>query len=276
VNGESGNGISADGVFDAVREGYEAVYDALPQGETFNRIWREHAYRGEFPIEFAHIGFLTETEGRRLLDLLHIGAEDTLVDVACGAGGPGLWAARQTGASLIGIDPAAPGLAAARARAARVGLDDRAEFRTGTFERTGLDDASADAVMTIEAFQYAPAKRAALTEFARILTPGGRVGIVCFEVDPTKVHGVPVLGVDPIADYTPLLEEAGFSIDAYEETVGWDERVYTTFSKVVDAADALNAEMGERAAAGALSEAMLTVALRPYPRRVLIVARRPR
>jgi hypothetical protein len=38
----------------------------------------------------------------------------------------------------------------------------------------------------------------------------------------------------------------------------------------------LTSEMGERAAAGILAEAMLTVATRPYPRRVLIVAHRPR
>jgi hypothetical protein len=50
--------------------------------------------------------------------------------------------------------------------------------------------------------------------------------------------------------------------------------VFTTFQAVVDASDALTAEMGDRAAAGLLSEAMLTVAVRPYPRRVLIVAHR--
>ena len=33
--------------------------------------------------------------------------------------------------------------------------------------------------------------------------------------------------------------------------------------------------LGERAAAGKLAEAMLVVAMRPYPRRALIVARRP-
>ena len=65
------------------------------------------------------------------------------------------------------------------------------------------------------------------------------------------------------------------SREAYDETPGWDERVYGTFSAVAAAADALNVEMGERAAAGALSEAMLTIAVRPYPRRVLVIARRP-
>jgi ubiquinone/menaquinone biosynthesis C-methylase UbiE len=273
--GELGDDVTEDGVFHAVRDGYEAVYDALPQGETFGRIWRNNAYRSEFPVEFAHIGFLTLTEAERMLSALELSVGDVLVDLACGAGGPGLWAAQQSGASLIGIDPATAGLAAAERRARSVGLDGRARFQRGTFERTGLPDGAADAAMTIEAFQYAPDKRAASTEFFRILKPGGRVAIVCFEVDPAKVEGVPVLGIDPIPDYTPVLEQAGLAIDVYEETPGWANRVYPTFSALVDASAALNAEMGERAAAGTLSEAMLTVAMRPYPRRVLIVARRP-
>lgn len=266
--------ITDDGVFETVRDGYEAVYGALPHGPTFNRIWREHAYGGEFPIEFAHIGFLTEAEARRLLGFLALRPNDTLVDVACGAGGPGLWAAHQSGAALIGVDPAAAGLAAASERAQAVGMADRSEFRHGTFEHTGLPEANAQAAMSIEAFQYAPNKRAALIEFARILKPGAPVAIVCFEVDAARVQGLPVLSVDPVSDYSPLLAETGFRVVAYEETPGWAERVYGTFQAVVDAADALTAEMGERAATGLLAEAMLTVAMRPYPRRVLMVATR--
>ena len=268
------DGVADDGVFDTVREAYDAVYDALPQSTTFNDVWRANAYRGEFPEEFAHVGFLTLDEGRRLVDLIAIDEGDVLVDLACGAGGPGLWVAKQTGATLIGIDPSATGIHAAKARAERVGLATRASFRQGTFEQTGLPDAAADAVMTIEAFQYAPDKRAAFAEFDRILRPGGRVAIVCFEVDPTKTDGVPVLGVDPIADYAPLLEDAGFAIDVYEETPDWESRVYGAFGALVEAADDLTGDIGERAAAGALAEAMLNVQVKPYPRRVLVVARR--
>jgi ubiquinone/menaquinone biosynthesis C-methylase UbiE len=275
ASGELSDDVTEDGVFHAVRDGYQAVYDALQHGKTFGRIWRDNAYRREFPIEFAHIGFLTLTEAERTIDALELGAGGVLVDLACGAGGPGLWAAQRSGASLIGIDPAPAGLAAAERRARSVGLADRARFQHGTFEQTALPDRTADAAMTIEAFQYAPDKWSASTEFFRILKPGGRVAIVCFEVDPAKVEGLPVLGVDPVPDYAPVLELAGFTIDVYEETPGWADRVYSTFGALIDASDALNGEMGERAAAGTLAEAMLTVAMRPYPRRVLIVARRP-
>ncbi len=267
--------VTDAGVFQTVVDGYDAVYGALPASRTFNEIWRANAYGGDFPEEFAHIGFLTVGEGRRLLERLDVAEGEVVVDVACGAGGPGLWAAQQTGATLIGVDPSATGLAAASARARRVGLDQRSRFVHGTFEQTGLPDGAADAIMTIEAFQYAPDKRAAIAEFFRIVRPGGAVAIVCFEVEPSKVEGLPVLGVDPIPDYSPLLESAGFTIEAYEETPGWQARVYGTFGALVDNADTLVAEMGERAAAGALAEAMLTVQMKPYPRRVFIAARRP-
>lgn len=268
--------VTADGVFRAVLEGYDAVYDALPRGETFNRLWRMNAYDGGFPEQFAHIGFLTVPEAQRLRELLQIRPGEALADLACGAGGPGLWMARESGASLIGIDPSAAGLAAARQRARDAGLAGRARFQHGTFEHTNLADGAAGAVMSIDAFQYAPDKRSAFAEFARIMGAGARAGIVCFEVDPATVAGLPVLGVDPVPDYRPLIAAAGLNIEAYEETPGWQERVYAAFSAIVDNTDTLIAEMGEQAAAAAVAEAMLTVQMKPYPRRIMAVASRQR
>lgn len=267
--------VTDTGVFHTVLEGYDAVYDALPLGETFSRLWRANAYGGDFPEEFAHIGFLTMPEAQRMREFLQIPADGVLVDLACGAGGPGLWMARETGASLIGVDPSAAGLAVSTRRAESVGLADRARFEQGSFEQTGLPDEAADAVMTVEAFQYAPDKRAAITEIARILRPGARVAIICFEVDPDKIAGVPVLGLDPVPDYRPLLEAAGLTVEAYEETPGWEERVYATFQSLADHGEQLTAEMGERAASGTLAEAILTVSMKPYPKRILAVASRP-
>jgi SAM-dependent methyltransferase len=267
--------VTDAGVFQAVLDGYDAVYAALPRGQTFNRLWRTHAYHGDFPEQFAHIGFLTVGEAQRMRELLQIAPDGVLADLACGAGGPGLWMAAQSGASLTGVDPSAAGLRAARARARDVGLADRARFQLGTFEQTNLPGGGADAVMSIEAFQYAPDKRAAAAEFLRVLRPGGRLAFIAFEVDPTKVAGLPVLGVDPVPDYLPLLEAAGFKVDVYEETPGWHERANAAFGAIVDARDTLAAEMGERAAAAAVTEAMVTVQIQPYPRRVLAVASRP-
>ena len=272
---EFGDEVTEDGVFRVVLDGYDAVYGALPRGATFNRIWRDKAYGGAFPPEFAHIGFLTAGEARRMLELLGVDSGDVLVDLACGAGGPGLWAAQHSGAQLIGIDPSPAAVTAAGERARRAGLSERSRFTAGTFERTGLAGQAADAVMSVDAFQYAPDKHAAIAELARILRPGGRLVLIAFEVDPAKVHGLPVLGVDPVVDYAPLLQRAGLAVEVCEETPGWRERVDGAFSAVIEAADALTAEMGGQAAANVVAEAMLTVEVNPYPRRVLVAARRP-
>jgi SAM-dependent methyltransferase len=185
-----------------------------------------------------------------------------------------LWVAGRTGASLVGIDPSGAGLAPARQRAANVGLGQRARFELGTFERTGLPGGAASGLMSIDAFQYAPDKRAAAAEFFRILRPGGRLGLICFEVDPARTAGVPVLGADPVPDYAPLLEGAGFTVEAYEQTPGWAERVDAAFGAIIDAAGTLTREMGEQAAASVVAEAMLTIQLKPCPRRILAVARK--
>ena len=262
-------------MFDAVRAGYEAVYTALPWSDTFNRLWRSNAYRGDFPAEFAHIGFLTLGEAQRLLALLAPRQDDMVVDVGCGTGGPGLWIAQQSSVYLIGVDPSLAGLAAARARAARTGLEDRSRFEQGSFEQTRLPGNSANVVTSIEAFQYAPDKHAGLREFARILRPGGRLGLVCFEVDPARTQGIPVLGADPVGDYRPLLASAGFDVLTYEETPGWAQRAEAAFTAIVNAADILAEEMGEQASASAVAEAMITLDIQPYLRRILAVASLP-
>jgi hypothetical protein len=84
-----------------------------------------------------------------------------------------------------------------------------------------------------------------------------------------------VLGVDPVADYRPLMAAAGLTVEAYEETPGWQERVHAAFSAIADNHDTLTAEMGEPASAAAAAEAMVTLQVRPYPRRIMAVASRP-
>jgi hypothetical protein len=77
-----------------------------------------------------------------------------------------------------------------------------------------------------------------------------------------------------VPDYRPLLETAGFELTTYEETPGWEDRVYGAFQAIVDHAEQLTAEMGEAAAGGAITEATVTLSLRPYPRRILACALR--
>jgi ubiquinone/menaquinone biosynthesis C-methylase UbiE len=257
-----------------VANGYDTVYAGVQRSPTFARLWRAHAMGADFPEGFEHISFLTLDEIRRMASALELKAGAMLVDLACGMGGPGLWVARETGARLIGLDISDVALAAAEARAERVGLTPVARFALGSFAETGLDDASSDGLMSVDALQYAPDKRAALHEFARVLRPGGRLAIACFEVEPERVRGLPVFGTDPVDDYAPLLDAAGFDVLEYAETAGWRERVTSAYRAILDENATLSAEMGEAAYNALAGEVAVTLQVQPYRRRVLFTAQK--
>jgi SAM-dependent methyltransferase len=264
-----------DGPPDLVASGYDAVYAAMPKSPTLRRIWREHAAGMDFPEEFGHISFVTLRELRRMSAELHLSANSALVDLGCGLAGPALWVARETGCRLIGVDISPVAVAQATARAAVLGLSERARFAVGSFADTGLASASADGAMSEDALQYAADKHAAFAEAARILRPGACLVFTAYELDQERTAGLPVLSADPVADYRPPLKAAGFHVHSYEEVPGWPEPMTTAYQAVLAARPALVEEMGDAAVNALALEMSLTLERRPYRRRVLVVASVP-
>jgi SAM-dependent methyltransferase len=257
-----------------VADGYDAVYAAVPNTPTLWQIWLDHAVGHDFPGAFSHISFASVAELTRLLAALTLDEGALLADVACGMGGPSLWMATQADIRVAGIDASSVAIAAATDRARRLGLDERCAFRVGTFDRTGLRDAEAGGWLSLDALQYAPNKAAAVQEMARVVKPGGRVAFTTFEVGADRVAGLPVLGDDPVGDYRPLLEQAGFDVLVYEETLGGLDRMASAYQAILDGADVLEREMGASAYGSLALEVALTLERGPYRRRVLAVATR--
>ena len=257
---------------DVVSQGYDAVYTALPNAPTLRRIWREHVFGPGYPAGFEHISFVTLPELRRMAESLRLSPGAALVDLGAGMGGPGLWIARETNARLTGIDLSAVAVAHASARAADLSLADSARFATGSFAATGLPSESADAAMSIDALQYAPSKQQAFDEIARILRPGGRLVFAAFELVPERARDLPVLGVDPVDDFRPLLQAAGFSVTSYDETPSWQALLTTTYQALAAEQATLVQEMGQPAAFALLAEITLTLDRQPYRRHVVVVA----
>ena len=258
---------------DLVQNGYEAFYTTWGQSPTLRQIWRQHVTGPDYPEEFAHISFLPLAQLRALLEGLAITADQLLVDVACGAGGPGLWLAKESGARLVGIDLSTTATKRASERVAPLGMKGMATFRQGTFEATGLEPASADAVMSVDALQYVPDKTKAVAEVARILRPGGRFAFVAFELDPDRVGGLP-FWEDAIPDYRPLLQRGGFNVNQYDQIPDWADQVAAGFGAILAQRDILEAELGEAASAATVMEAAVTTELKPYCGHVLAVATR--
>jgi len=257
-----------------VAQGYDAVYDAMPRSPTLLRLWKQLVAGQDYPDDFYHISFITLQDLRHLARTLGLSSAWRFCDVACGMGGPALWIARETGAHLSGVDLSPVAVAQAEKRAQSLGLTSRARFSVGSFANTGLETASVDAAMTVDALQYAPDKTSALREFARIIRPGGTLAFFAFELHPERVRGLPVIGDDPVDDYRPLLHDAGFDVLQYDQTPAWHDRVFTAYRAVIDAQDALRHEMGEAATAAILSEMTLTLERDIHSGRVFALARR--
>jgi ubiquinone/menaquinone biosynthesis C-methylase UbiE len=111
---------------------------------------------------------------------LRLTPESTFLDLACGRGACGLLIARQTRAALIGVDFSAQALAEAREQALRMSVSN-ASFRVGELTATGLPGASVEAVLCTDAIQFPDEPARAYEEIHRVLKPGGRVALTCWE-----------------------------------------------------------------------------------------------
>jgi ubiquinone/menaquinone biosynthesis C-methylase UbiE len=97
------------------------------------------------------------------------------LDLACGTGAVSQRAAR-AGADVVGVDlaPALIETARERAREQRLKID----YRVGDCERLdGIDDASFDVVSSTCGIMFAPDHEATARELARVVRPGGRIGL---------------------------------------------------------------------------------------------------
>jgi SAM-dependent methyltransferase len=103
---------------------------------------------------------------------------ETVLDLGSGGGIDVLLSARRVGPTgrAIGVDMTDEMLALARQNAAEAGASN-VEFRKGTIERLPVDDAAVDVVISNCVINLASDKRAVFAEIARVLKPGGRVGV---------------------------------------------------------------------------------------------------
>lgn len=167
----------------------------------------ESAMGDEYPAELSPNSFVTWSVLGEALEIVDLSAGSVLVDLACGAGGPGLWLARESGADLIGVDWSPEAVRQASERSRGCVPEGRAAFRVGLLTDTGLDDGAADALVCFDSFQFAPDPSRCAAEIARVLRTGGRLvmtGWTCF-------HGN---GDEPL-DLEAVLGGSGLVVDSY-------------------------------------------------------------
>lgn len=163
--------------------------------------------------ESYHPGGLALT--RRMADRLRLREGRRVLDVAAGPGATARLLAAEHGVMVDGVDLGESTVERAREASGPPG---RVRFHVGDAERIPLPDSTFDAVVCECAFCTFPDKAAAAAEIARVLRPGGRVGITDVTV---ATGGLPpelttlaawvacIADARPLSEYSAILARAG-------------------------------------------------------------------
>jgi SAM-dependent methyltransferase len=121
-----------------------------------------------------HLGSINAT--LRIAELCHIGPQSLMLDVGCGVGYTPLYLARKLGCRVVGVDLYPSMVKRAREHVRRAGMEDQVEIQPGDMLALPFDDGRFDAVMAESVVAFAADKPRALSEFVRVLKPGGYLG----------------------------------------------------------------------------------------------------
>jgi SAM-dependent methyltransferase len=123
-----------------------------------------------------------------LVSAMGLPAGSSVVDVGCGRGRQAVELVRRFGFSVLGIDPLYR--AADAARQAETLAPGAVRFADGTAESIPVDDAHVDLIFCRESLMYADLL-AAVSEFVRVLRPGGR-GLVYLVLNGPRITAAEV------------------------------------------------------------------------------------
>jgi arsenite methyltransferase len=160
----------------------------------------------------------------RLAVLLKLDSSHRILDVACGRGTSAIHLARTVGCEVCGTDLSAANVEAAVQAAQAAGVADLCTFTVGDAECLGIEDRAFDAVICECAFCTFPDKAAAAAELARVLRPGGRVGLADVTRDGPAQEGLDgllawiacIADAQSIDGYAALLTAAGLHVEHAE------------------------------------------------------------
>lgn len=119
---------------------------------------------------------------------LALEAGSRVLDAGCGEGSVAIYLAEHHELKLEAIDLLDFNVANAKANAIKQNQSQNVSFQVGTYMKLPYDDNSFDAVYTMETLVHAPDYRKALSEFFRVLKPGGN--LVLFEYSLKPGHEV--------------------------------------------------------------------------------------
>ncbi len=196
-----------------------ALIEAIEAALTASGIERDAVTVADLaPVDEFHIGGRPATVD--LAGQLALAPSDRVLDVGSGLGGAARFFADEVGCTVTGIDLTAEYVAAARTLSGRVGLGERNAFEHASALAMPFVDASFDAAYMLHVGMNIEAKTELFAEIARVLAPGGRLGIydIMRTGDGEVVYPVPWAETGDTSflaspsDYRAALDGAGLEL----------------------------------------------------------------
>jgi ubiquinone/menaquinone biosynthesis C-methylase UbiE len=171
-----------------------------------------------------HMGGLEATE--KFIHQCEIGPEDSVLDVGCGVGQTAVLLVKRCGCNVTGLDISEGMIKSATERARKYGVTDKTDFRQGDISNLPFDDNHFDVVLSESVTTLAADHAKAIREYARVLKPGGALGLnetlYLKENPPEEI--VTWISKDVsggahtrhVESWKSLLREAGFRIESFE------------------------------------------------------------
>jgi SAM-dependent methyltransferase len=179
------------------------AFDPVVYKQTTREQWQDAAAAWDRWGEVIERWLGPATEA--MLDMAGIGEGSRVLDVAAGAGGQSLVAARRVGpgGSVLATDISPNLLDFAARRAREAGLEN-VETAVLDGEQLDVEEASFDAVISRVGFIYFPDQQAALGGMRRALKPGGKLaGVVYSTAEANEFFSVPVSIIRRRAELPP-------------------------------------------------------------------------
>jgi SAM-dependent methyltransferase len=223
---------AAAGAYAPTAADFDKAFSAAGASRGVRRVWE--LAEPDLPPQIEPFSFISASLLRHVAQALDLWPGQTLVDLGCGRGGPGLWLARETDASLVGVDFSPVAVDQATRRAALFGLAGRAWFAVGDLAHTGLQKASADAAVSVDAFHFAADPVAAAAEARRIIRPGRRLVLTNWQ---PKAPGDARLPRRARVDWPQLLSSAGFADIKMQARPEWHDLWTRIYQAALDLGD---------------------------------------
>lgn len=170
-----------------------------------------------------------------LADAAAITADDRVLDLGSGIGGPSRFLARTYGCRVDGIDLTPEFQAVSEELSRRTGLDDLVTAHIGDATATPFADGAFDVAWSQHVAMNIEDKAGLYAEARRVLKPGGRLAFFDIMAGPEQPLHFPVPWADtpdlsflvPPDQVRALVERAGFEVDLWldlsEDAIGFFE-----------------------------------------------------